>query len=425
MVPRLLPRSDPASGVTDRRTQVFHLAAMTVVGLTFALWIGCVVYVPEAINRDWVAFDDAADRLAAAPHAADVYRDSMREEWPFLYPPYVLPLVAPLAAIGPMASYLLAAGLGLVAVGCSLRLFRTTRPYSSGEADALRAGVLGCGVVLANTITGQFAPLYLLAVVGAWWAWSRGHRARAGAALGILLLKPYLAVPFLGYLALRRDRRALGGFALVALGALAVGLAFGSDAWAAYADSLAYMATKERIGLTPTDKQVTVVSAVRVLLLGGGTATWVEVLWLAVAASTGAVVLAALTSGRPWRLVPTRSTPTLRTVGLVALFAVVASPRLYFYDALLAVPAAVAWYLHRYDYASPRRHRLIGGCIAAAVAAYQTIFTPFPMTYLAGVAMAGWLVIEALDQRAGNRTAEAAAEVRRAAEAGERAPAPS
>lgn len=385
--------SGDATSHTERAVRLFHLIGMAVFGVTFALWIGCVVYVPESIDRDWVAFDIAADRLVQ-DGPTTVYRDSMREEWPFLYPPYVLPLVAPLAATGRTPSYLLCAAGGLVAVAMALRLLRRVRPVDERRADAVRAGVLGSGVVLANVITGQFAPLYLLGLAVALWAWQQRRPGLAGCALGVLLIKPYLALPFVGYLVLRRERRALAAFAAVAAAATAIGLGFGTAPWLAYADSLRYMASKERIGLTPTSKQVTFASAGRMLLAGGGSTPWLQVAWLLIAGVCALLVLRAL---RRSAARSPGSTPTLRQLGLVALFTVVASPRLYFYDAVLVVVAAVACYVEADTYASQRRRRAILGCIAASVVVFDTILTPFPATHLAGLTMLAWLVLEAID----------------------------
>lgn len=359
------------------------------------LWFVSARSAPQLLERDWVAFDRAASRVVQG-RFAEAYRASATEQFPFLYPPYALWITAPLALLGRVGSYLLvlATGLaGLAAAGWGLdRLV----PASRRAVGAVVAVSLVSGSFLLVVITGQNTAVYVGAIlVGMVWrdrARSAGSPAgsrAAGAAWAVLLVKPNIAALFVVYLVARRERRSLEGFAAATAVALASTIPMGWAAWQGFLDGLALVGrivsvTQNWYG------QVTVLAAFRVTLdpLGAGWAA--RPLWLLACAPLGLYALLTW-----WRARPAEGLGELRLVGSVCLLAVAANPRLYFYDALLLLVPAAAWFLARGSAAQgPGTRRVIGACVVVAFLAGFAEFGALPISPAIGVAAWVWAAVE-------------------------------
>ena len=116
-------------------------------------------------------------------------------------------------------------------------------------------------------------------------------------------------------------------------------------AWPRFVDAVRAVAARQESGEAPFDKQITVLAFLRVVTgrLDGTVVVWS--LWLTVAAVLGLSVAWVW-----WRA--DAGVPYLRLFGTAGLAMVALSPRLYFYDGLVAGVAAASWYLQREHYRS-------------------------------------------------------------------------
>lgn len=313
-----------------------------IAGAIVFLLVGWVLQNPfENLQTDWLAFDNAADRLLAGE---DLYRpiDVENEPFPYLYPPFALALVLPLSFFGFIGSWVISALLTATSFvgGLLLALKAMDR-----KADRLSTMVvaLSTGTFMATVLIAQYSGIYVLAFGLALWLWVNDRRTLAGMALAILLMKPNigLAVPFV--LLWSRSWRVLGGFVLGAVGAGAVSLLFGVSQWTGFFSAVQDQAQLQQGGAAPVDKMVTFVGGVQSLMgLEAGSPATIAV-WFCSALVVGVATL------RLWT--PERLRHDLSVaIGSFAVFVVVANPRLYFYDASVIVfGVLVLWH---------QRHRL-------------------------------------------------------------------
>jgi hypothetical protein len=345
------------------------------------------------IDKDWLAFDAAADRTVAGEGRA-VYEDSAQERWPYLYPPFALPLTAPLAALGPWPSYVVAMVVPMVlTVGAVVALCRAARARPHQLAGAVGVSI-GAGPLFSTVVAGQLSALYLVAVAAWGAAWVRGRSAAGGAGLALAWVKPNLGAPLAALAWLQGDRSQRCGLAW-ATGALAAGGAvFGPAAWQAFFTNVATSAGRHGGTGVPTSKEVTVLAWLR-LALGDGELTAAGVaLWLVGAVPAGVAVV------RLWRR-PALPEFRLRYVGVAVLFAAALNVRLYFYDALILIAPALAWYLGRSSYGRWRCWA-IGGLIAAVYLATWAVHVGRSVALVGPLCLA-WLALELWDLEATSR----------------------
>jgi hypothetical protein len=261
--------------------------------------------------------------------------------------------------------------------------------------DAGRFAVFCSAVLCAPTtlqviITGQYSWLYLMALSGLAAYGSRGDDRRAGRSLALLALKPNLALVVLPLLVLRRRWSTLRAAAYNVFVVVVVTAPFSVFAWEQFLVAARGVAQRQGQGDAPIDKQTTVLAFLHVVTgrMDGSVLVWV--VWLAVVAAVGALVVWA------WR-VAGPETSELRLVGMAALSIVSLSPRLYFYDGLVVVVAAAHWYLCRSRYHSRLIRRTEGACMALIVVV-TFLFFPWPgVATLFGPLAALWLALEAAD----------------------------
>ena len=191
---------------------------------------------------DFVAFW-AAGQLALAGHVAEAYRLDVLsavehatvvmakgELLAFFYPPSFLLVCLPFAAVPYLAGF--AAFVVVPLVGLAMGLRRILAP-----AGGVAAGLYGYLPVLAfpgllmNAATGQTG--FWAASFFAWaLLWLETRPALAGACLGLLVIKPHLALAVPVGLAAARRWRALAACAGVAAGVMALSwIVLGQAAW--------------------------------------------------------------------------------------------------------------------------------------------------------------------------------------------------
>jgi hypothetical protein len=144
-----------------------------------------------------------------------------RTEAVFLYPPFVALALAPFAALGYAATYVLWLLVNCALLAAVLRAL--ARYLDLGALDTAFLAAAGASFlpVVATLLQGQVSILLLAAVAGVFFALRSGRDMLGGALLGLVLLKPPYVLPFLVLLLVQRRWRALGAF-VAAAGVLAL-----------------------------------------------------------------------------------------------------------------------------------------------------------------------------------------------------------
>lgn len=285
------------------------------------------------IGADFITFWGAS-WLALEGRPADAYHlpalylaeqaglPGLKVQFAWFYPPTFFLLVLPLALVPYIVAYALfmASTLALYA-GVFWRLVR--RP----EAMWALAGFSGLWL---NLTQGQNAFLTAALAAAALHCLDR-RPLLAGVLLGMLAIKPHLALLFPLALIAARAWRTL---AMAAVTALALTLssvaAFGPAVLAAFLDSLNFARALLEQGLLPLVKMPSLFAALRVLQLP---------LWLAYAGQAAGAIAAAVLVWRTWR----SAAPAGLRYAVLMTASMSASPYIYDYDlAWLAFP--MAWF---------------------------------------------------------------------------------
>jgi alpha-1,2-mannosyltransferase len=279
------------------------------------------------LETDWTAFDNAASRLLNGETVYVPYSET--ELLPYLYPPFVLLLALPLGLFGFYGSWVVAVSMTVVPFVIGVRLFAKAEPAAPDRTT----GVILCvasGTLVSTALIGQYSGIYVLAIGGAALLWQKDWRILAGVVLAILLIKPNLAVTVPVVLVWSRSWRTLAGFVCGGIGAVALSLPFGLDKWEAFASNVSQMAELQRDGFVPPEKMVTMLGSAQTVF-GLGTESSVAIgVWLVTAAILGVAVLAI------WTPQKVAESP-MRAFGALAVFMVIANPRMYFYDGSVVV----------------------------------------------------------------------------------------
>jgi hypothetical protein len=282
--------------------------------------------------RDWLDFSAfyAAGQLVFGEELLDLssvvrlQSDQAIPITPFVYPPGLALLYAPLTALPYGTAALLHTGL-------MLAFLLVAATMGSGLLGLpwrwTMLGTLAWAPAAAGVLSGQNTSLALLLVVLAAWAMVRGLDGGAGLSIGLLAYKPQLAVPFLGLLLLRARWTSL----LVAIGVLAFhwlagAVAAGDLAWprawletiGAYQGSDLHADGWQAISLPALGMRLEAVTG----LAGLAAAGWVV---------AALIVLACLPA--------LRRLPVIEAVALTAACGLVISPHAWVYDATLLLPA--------------------------------------------------------------------------------------
>ena len=179
-------------------------------------------------------------------HAAEMDIGYPAGEWlSYTYPPTAALLFGPLASMPSAWAVLIVEAAGLVVF---------VKGLSSLSTGGARAAVLvsSIPVVCLNLGFGQAGLLTAgLAAHGAR-LWLAGRSGRAGVLIGLLTLKPHMALGLPVAALWTRDRRFLVVFATTAIGLVVTSLAaFGKAPWSAYPGALAVVGANLASGVLP------------------------------------------------------------------------------------------------------------------------------------------------------------------------------
>lgn len=335
----------------------------------------------EIERRDYAVFVDAGRRLIGG-QLEGVY-DPRPGGFPFLHPPYVITLSAPLAPLGHRGAFVLLTLLALGALAASILALRRLSPRP-GEHDVIWLAVLASAPWAITLVLGQPIALLLAAYLVALACLRSDRPGRgplvSGLAFSVLLLKPTFAIAPLALALLRRDRRLLAGLAIGALALVLAALPAGLHRWAEWSEAVLRAAGEVGAARVPLWKQHTWLAFLRSVLPA----------WAAWAGWAALLPLGGLALARARRASP------LRAGALLVLATLALSPYAYFYDALLfAVPGAAAW-LERERYGARARAAVAG--VAALTFAWQHagfFVLQGRAPALGGLLATAWLLIEA------------------------------
>jgi len=337
---------------------LLRLGALLCFGVIVFLMTAWVLSDPaENIRTDWIAFDTTADRLFDGDVIYRPYEKDV-ESLPYLYPPYALWLVLPLAPLGFYASFVASVSLSLGSTLAAIRLLGRLAP--SGLLSTRTALVVAgtTGATITSALIGQYSGLLALGIAASAYFTVQKRPFMAGASLALLLLKPYLLIVVLPFLVWSRSWRMLQGAVVTSGLVVASSLAFGLSAWSGFLGNANSMLDLQRENGVPWEKMVTAhAGIVKWTGLDGSEAPSL-LLWFVFATGMGVVVL------RRWTPARFAESP-LWAFSALALFLVAANLRLYFYDGLLVAIGALLFLLGGRP-ADERLHRLGGVSLLVA-----------------------------------------------------------
>jgi hypothetical protein len=322
----------------------------------------------EVLRRDYRVFWDAGKRLLEG-RLEGIY-DAQPGGFPFLHPPPVIVLSAPLGTLEPRTAYAILTALSIAALIASALALRALRPRA-GEHDLVWLAAVTSAPWLIAVILGQPAAFFLALWLLGLAALERERPLASGLVLGMLFVKPPLALAGLA-LGIRRPSVALGMLATAGLLAL-ISLPAGLARWPEWLEALGRVGGELASGELALWKQHTLLASLE--SVAPAPVAWLG--WTLAALPLGALTLRAI--GR---------VSVLRAGGLLVLATLALTPYAYYYDALLlAVPGACLW-LERERY--PRRARRVIAAIACATFAWQ--HAAFFVLQAEGPPLAGALV---------------------------------
>jgi Glycosyltransferase family 87 len=148
---------------------------------------------------------------------------------PYLYPPFVALVFAPLAALSIAAAFLIWVGISFLLLAGSLYAISRQSRFSRDGAILYWAAGLSFLPAFVGLAQGQTSLLLLALLTVVVLAMLNGRTGLAGIALAFVLVKPPYIIPFLIVLLFRRQWKGLWAFAvtagaLVAVPSLALGL---------------------------------------------------------------------------------------------------------------------------------------------------------------------------------------------------------
>lgn len=323
--------------LTPERMKLFGvaLAAAWFAILAFDIWThtryGLVDAAGQQLGRDFVN-SWAAPRLAHKQSADQVYSILALTDFErsvtapnaapkfYSYPPTYLLLTTPISLPPFLPAYL------LWIVGGWCLLIALLRPFLGLKSAAI--AILASPAVFMNNVSGQNGAITAAMLVGGLMLLDR-RPILAGALLGLLSVKPQLALLIPPALLAARQWRAFVamGVTAVALAGISV-LAYGLEPWAAFFHN--FPTQRMLLDAEPSiwQRMPTVYSAVRLV---GGSAS------LAYAVQLVAAAFAALCLVVVWR----RSGPTLTKAAVLILASLACTPYAWDYDSIPLIFAAV------------------------------------------------------------------------------------
>ncbi len=382
---------------TERRwgLELARAGALVPAVAMHALWVLSLVEnwsTPEMERRDYRVFWDAGRRVLE-DDLPGIY-SPRPGGFPFLHPPPVITLSAPLGLLSIRGAYLALSVAAFAALALSIRALHGLAP-SRREHDLVWLLVLASAPWFIALVLGQPAALFLAAWLLGLWALRCERPVPAGVAFGLLLLKPPLALAPLAFLLVTRRWRALGATALTLAALVLVSLPAGLSRWPEWLAAVARVTAEVGAARVALWKQHTFLAW---LLTVVPRVAWIG--WTAVALPLGAATL---------RAASRRS--ILGAGALLALATVALAPYAYFYDALLlALPLASL--LLEPD-AHPRRWRIAIACAAGAtfVSEHVAFFALQRGPAVPGLLVTVWLALELLAPAGSERSSAPSADL--------------
>lgn len=233
---------------------------------------------------------------------------------PFSYPPTFALAIAPFGLVARGAAFILFIGLTLA--GFLRVLPRLGRESLPAALSLLLLPIFGVVIFGQNgLLTGALAGLACLGLAG--------RRRWAGVPIGLLIIKPHLAIGFAVYVIVNRDWRSFLTAGAVAGGVAALSaLIFGLAAWQGFFTAAANAGRLLPTGFFPFYRMVSVYAAVR---------SWGAPATLATLAQVASAVLALAAI-----IIAQRRLPPRQAVGITAIATLLFSPYAYDYDLLIA-----------------------------------------------------------------------------------------
>lgn len=291
----------------------------------------------ENLQTDWTAFDTTADRLF---DGETIYRPFEKgvEDLPYLYPPYALWLAIPLSPLGFYPSFFASLALSLGSTFAAVRLVGRLAPPKWLSTRTAVVVAATTGATITSALIGQYSGLLALGVAASAYLTVRNRPFAAGAALALLLLKPYLLIVALPFVIWSRSWKMVQGAVFASAAVLVSSLAFGLARWDGFFGNAGSMLDLQRENGVPWHKMVTLhAGLVKWSGLDGSEAPSL-ILWFLAAASLGLLVL------RRWTPSAFVQSP-LWAFSSLALFLVAGNLRLYFYDGLLVAIGALLYFV--------------------------------------------------------------------------------
>jgi len=245
--------------------------------------------------------------------------------YPAVYPPQIPVLFAAFAGWSYQTA--LVVWSILTVVGYALILWSAWKPVSAllPSRGMLVVAAAAFPPFWMLVMYGQITVLILAAFWAGWAALERGHRLLAGAAFGLLALKPQFGIPLAVVVLARREWAMLGGaVGSVALQSAVVWISLGAEAFRGFASSLAVTFNNVDLLEAKPIYSHSLRSLTRLLPNAVGIPIWI---------AAAAVVL--WYTARVWR----SDAPIRIRVGIVILASLLVNPHAIVYDAtVVALP---------------------------------------------------------------------------------------
>jgi hypothetical protein len=336
----------PGDRSTAERARSVALAVLAALALAFVISVAGAhgsATVAGRLGGDYPAFYGAGTlvRTGQASHLYDPGRQAAAERslfgderdggyLDFAYPPAFAALYAPLSAIDYRTSYVIDTALMVAALVAALWLIRPMVRVVEEHFVPVLAVALTFAPAFRAVTAGQNTALTLLAVAAFWRALHDDRDVLAGICLGLLLVKPQLALVFIGLQLVSRRWKALGGVGLGAAGLWLASAVLAGPGWLSqwWSHAQHFAAIDARVNGSNA------VSWVGSLQAAFGTSS------LVAAAGWGLAGLTVLAVAWIWRSYPGRI-PAGPAIGVAAAGALLISPHTMFYDAGLLVLTGV------------------------------------------------------------------------------------
>ena len=275
------------------------------------------------------AFDAITSDDAFLVHQLRLLPASWTTPYPAVYPPQVALLMRPFALVSYWQGFAVLVLLSITTCLGTVWRMAATRPRLARWPRHVVMLTGASPIVWTLVVQGQISALALTSLFVAWVALRTGHRALAGAALGVLAYKAPLFVPAMAVCLLA------GEWTMVASGvAAAVAQYVIPVPWVGWETVTAYLAHLLRLAQSPDTL------AKNLVLMHSWRTFWTAITPATVAQVAYAVTATTTVIGTAW--VWRRLHDPLHRIAVLGAAIVLASPHLYAYDLVLLIPLVVA-----------------------------------------------------------------------------------